>query len=158
MNLRGEKFEKTDIVLTRWMAANGLSLLRWSIGFVFVWFGLLKYFEGLSPARDLAINTISIVTFGLVPDAVIIFGLATLEVLIGIGLIFKIFLRETLLLLFFQMLGTFLPVFILPSEVFNIFPYSLTLEGQYIFKNLVVVSSGIVLGATVRGGRLTAGV
>ncbi|MGM0665810.1 MAG: hypothetical protein ACQETA_00680 [Bacteroidota bacterium] len=154
MNLRGETFEKIDIAVTRWMAAKGLVLLRWSIGLIFVWFGFLKYFDGLSPAQDLAISTIGIVTFGLLPDAVIIYGLATLEFVIGIGLIFKIFLRETLLLLFLQMVGTFLPVFILPSEVFNIFPYSLTLEGQYIIKNLVVVSSGIVLGATVRGGRL----
>ena len=154
MNLRGETFEKTDIAVTSWMAAKGLGLLRWSIGLIFVWFGVLKYFEGLSPAQDLAISTIGIVTFGLLPDTVIIYGLATLEVVIGVGLIFKLFLRETLLLLFIQMVGTFLPVFILPSEVFNIFPYSLTLEGQYIIKNLVVVSSGIVLGATVRGGRL----
>lgn len=146
-----ERFDKVDRAITGWMAGKGLTLLRWSIGLVFFWFGMLKYFEGLSPAQDLAIHTISIVTFGLIPDTVIIYGLATLEVLIGVGLIFKIFMRITLLMLFLQMAGTFLPVFLFPGEVFNVFPYSLSLEGQYIIKNLVIISSGIVLGATVRG-------
>lgn len=151
MNLKSERFDKLDRSVTGWMARYGLTLLRWSIGLIFLWFGLLKYFEGLSPAQDLAIETISKVSFGLVPDNIIIYGLATLEVLIGLGLVLNIFMRVTLLLLFFQMAGTFLPVFIFPAEVFNVFPYSLTLEGQYIIKNLVIISSGIVLGATVRG-------
>ncbi len=153
MKLRSERFDKLDRSVTAWMAGKGLTLLRWSIGLIFLWFGLLKYFEGLSPAQDLAIRTISIVTFGLIPDALIIYGLATLEVLIGVGLIFNIFMRITLLLLFFQMAGTFLPVFLLPGEVFNVFPYSLSLEGQYIVKNIVIISSGILLGATVRGDK-----
>jgi len=150
MKLTSDRFDKLDRSITGWMAGNGLKLLRWSIGLIFLWYGLLKYFEGLSPAQNLAIETISIVTFGLIPDNFIIYGLATLEVLIGAGLVFKIFLRVTLLMLFLQMAGTFLPVFLFPGEVFNIFPYSLTLEGQYIIKNLVIISSGIVLGATVR--------
>ncbi|MFP4489098.1 MAG: DoxX family membrane protein [Bacteroidales bacterium] len=149
--MKSERFDKLDRSVTAWMAGRGLTLLRWSIGLIFLWFGLLKYFEGLSPAQDLAIKTISIVTFGLIPDALIIYGLATLEVLIGLGLIFNIFMRITLLLLFFQMAGTFLPVFLLPGEVFNVFPYSLSLEGQYIVKNIVIISAGILLGATVRG-------
>ncbi|MCF8233640.1 MAG: DoxX family protein [Bacteroidales bacterium] len=154
MNLRGKTFHKIDVRITKWMASTGLTLLRWSIGIIFLWFGVLKFFEGLSPAQDLAIRTIGTLTFGLVPENIIIYGLATWEVLIGVGLLFNIFIRETLLLLYLQMIGTFLPVFFFPSEVFKIFPYSLTLEGQYIFKNLVVISSGIVLGATVRGGEL----
>ncbi|MBN2521814.1 MAG: hypothetical protein JXB24_01005 [Bacteroidales bacterium] len=154
MRLKSKTFEKTDIAITRWMAANGLTLLRISIGVIFFWFGFLKYFPGLSPAEEIAIRTIKSITFGLVPEPVIIYGLATWEVLIGIGLLFKIFLRQTLLLLYLQMIGTFFPLFLFPDEVFNIFPYSLTIEGQYIIKNLVLLSAGIVLGASVRGGRI----
>lgn len=150
MYLRGTTFEKVDKKVTRWMKNNGLTLLRLSIGIIFFWFGFLKYFDGLSPAEDLAVNTISTITFGIFSEKIILYGLATWEVLIGIGLIFKLFLRETLLLLYLQMIGTFLPVFLFPDEVFNVFPFSLTLEGQYIVKNLVVMSSGIVLGSTVR--------
>jgi hypothetical protein len=65
-------------------------------------------------------------------------------------------MRVTLLLLFLQMLGTLTPVFLFPNEVFVRIPYAPTLEGQYIIKNAVLISAGIVLGATVRGGRLVA--
>lgn len=157
MNLRGKAFNKIDIAVTHWMAENGLKLLRISVGIIFFWFGVLKYFAGLSPAEDIASRTIETITFGLIPDQVILYGLASWEVLIGIGLLFNIFLRETLLLLYLQMIGTFLPVFLFPSEVFAVFPFSLTIEGQYIIKNLVIVSAGIVLGATVRGGRIASG-
>jgi uncharacterized membrane protein YphA (DoxX/SURF4 family) len=156
MFLHSKRFQTADRAITRWMASNGLLLLRLSIGIVFFWFGFLKFFEGMSPAEDIAIRTIRTITFGWLSDQVIIFGLATWEVLIGIGLLLKIFLRETLLLLYLQMIGTFLPLFLFPEEVFHIFPYSFTLEGQYIVKNLVLLSAGIVLGATVRGGRLDA--
>jgi len=155
MKLRGELFTRIDIKVTEWMSRNGLPILRISVGLIFVWFGGLKFAEGMSPAQDLAIRTIQQLSFNLVPEKTIIIGLAIWEVAIGIGLIFKLFLRETLLLLFLQMLGTFTPVFLFPNEVFVQFPLALTLEGQYIFKNLVIVGAAIVLGATVRGGRLT---
>lgn len=144
-----------DIRLTRWMASHGIQILRISMGIIFFWFGMLKFFEGLSPAESMAIRTIDILTFGLVGPDLVRFGLATWEVLIGIGLIFRLFLRETLLLMYLQMLGTLTPIVLLPQEVFTRFPYGLTLEGQYIFKNLVVIAAGLVIGATVRGGRLT---
>jgi len=157
MNLRGTTFYKVDIAVTSWMSNNGITLLRLSIGIVFLWFGGVKYFTGFSPAEEIATRTIQTLTFDMLTENVILYGLATWEVLIGLGLLLNIFLRETLLLLYLQMLGTFMPVFLFPSEVFAQFPYSLTLEGQYIFKNLVLLSAGIVLGATVRGGKLRSG-
>lgn len=154
MKILDSKIESIDKKITDWKAKYGLSILRISIGVVFFWFGSLKFFEGLSPAQDLAINTISKLTFGILGDKTIIYLLASWEVAIGLGLIFNRLLRLTLLLLFLQMAGTFMPVIMFPQDVFNIFPYSLTLEGQYIIKNIVIVSAGIVLGATVRGGKL----
>jgi hypothetical protein len=53
------------------------------------------------------------------------------------------------------MVGAASPL-LFPGEVFNAFPYAPTLEGQYIIKNIVLVSGGLVVGATVRGGGLTA--
>ena len=142
-------FDKADIRITQWMAKYGLSSLRIGLGTIFFWFGTLKFFPGLSPAEDLVRNTVYFVD----PD-LFIPVLAIWEVLIGIGLIAGKFMRTTLLLLFLQMPGTVLPVFLLPDVVWTSFPFGLTLEGQYIFKNLVLVSAGLVLGATVRGGRL----
>jgi uncharacterized membrane protein YphA (DoxX/SURF4 family) len=148
--------QKLDILLTRWMSRVGILLLRWSIGIVFLWFGILKFFPGISPAEGIAVETIHELTFGYLSNKVILLILATWESLIGLGLITGIFLRETLLLLFLQMLGTLTPLLLFPNVVFTQFPYGLTMEGQYIIKNLVLISAGIVIGATVRGGRLKA--
>src|SRR5690554_3727662 len=150
MKLFFSSFSKYDKSVTEWMAKTGLRFLRISIGIVFTWFGILKFFEGLSPAEGIAVRTIDTLTAGIFEEQFILYGLAVWETLIGIGLLFNIFLRETLLLLYLQMIGTFLPVFLFPGEVFFKFPYAPTLEGQYIFKNIVIIGAGIVLGATVR--------
>lgn len=149
-------FDRVDRRITAWMARYGILLLRLSLGIVFLWFGVLKFFPGLSPAEDLAARTISTLTFGLIPPDTAVLILAMWESLIGLGLILGIFLRATLLLLFLQMLGTITPLFLFPGEVFLRIPYAPTLEGQYIIKNLVLITAGLVIGATVRGGRLVA--
>jgi len=142
-------FNKIDQSVTRWMARTGLTFLRVGLGVIFFWFGMLKFFPGLSPAENLVRNTVYFI------DADIFIPiLAAWEALIGVGLITGKFMRLTLLLLFLQMPGTALPLLILPDVVWNVFPYGLTIEGQYIVKNLVLIGAGLVLGGTVRGGRL----
>ncbi len=145
-----------DVKLTRWCAGHSLTLLRWSVGVVFLWFGTLKFFPGLSPAEDLAGRTIGVLTGGWVPAAVALPVLAAVEVAIGLGFVTGRCLRATILLLTGQMLGTVTPMFLFPQETFAWFPFAPTLEGQYIIKNLVLVSAGLVIGAVVRGGRLVA--
>ncbi len=149
------RFDRLDRKITEWMAAHGLTLLRFALGVVFLWFGALKLVPGLSPAETLAGRTIEALTFGLVPAAVAVPILALWEVAIGIGLLIGRWMRLTLALLFVQMLGTIMPLFLFPAETWQIFPIAPTLEGQYIIKNIVLVSAAIVLGATVRGGELT---
>jgi uncharacterized membrane protein YkgB len=149
-------YHRVDAAITGWMARHGVRLLRISLGVVFFWFGFLKFFPGLSPATELATRTIDTLTFGSVPQSVAINVLAAWEAAIGVGLIFGVAMRATLLLLFVQMLGTITPIFLFPELVFTRIPYAPTLEGQYIIKNLVLVSAGIVIGATVRGGGLVA--
>jgi hypothetical protein len=82
--------------------------------------------------------------------------LATWECLIGLGLLTGKFLRGTLLLLFLQLSGTFLPLFFFPVETWKHVPYAPTLVGQYIIKNLVLVCAGLLLGGTMRGGTVIA--
>jgi uncharacterized membrane protein YphA (DoxX/SURF4 family) len=137
------------------MADHGLTLLRLALGVVFFWFGVLKFFPGASPAEALAGRTIETLTFGAIPRDVALWILAVWEVAIGIGLFLGRWMRAVLLLLFVQMLGTITPLFLFPTETFTIFPIAPTLEGQYIIKNVVIVSAAIVLGATVRGGELS---
>jgi uncharacterized membrane protein YphA (DoxX/SURF4 family) len=148
------RFDALDARITRWMARYGLLILRISLGVVFFWFGVLKFFPGMSPAHDLAARTIEKLSFGTVHSNVSVPMLATWECLIGLGLLFGVFMRATLLLLAVQMAGTLTPLVLFPSQVFTRIPYAPTLEGQYIIKNAVLISAAIVLGATVRGGHL----
>jgi uncharacterized membrane protein YkgB len=150
------RFDRTDRRITGWMAEHGMLLLRIALGIVFFWFGALKLVPGASPAEALAGETIERLTGGLVPAATALPILALWEVAIGIGLFLGRAMRVTLLLLFVQMLGTITPLFLFPTETFSQFPWAPTLEGQYIIKNVVIVAAAIVLGATVRGGELTA--
>lgn len=147
-----QQFTTVDTRLTQWMARYGIVFLRVSIGVVFFWFGVLKFFPNLSPAQDLAARTIETLTFGLVTPEIALPVLALWECVIGIGLITGKFMRATLLLLVLQMLGTVTPLFLFPQETWTVFPVAPTLEGQYIIKNIVIVSAALVLGATVRGG------
>ncbi len=151
-----QTFQRIDPIITYILARHGIKLLRISVGIVYLWFGVLKFFPALSPAEDLAARTISTLTFGLIGANISLPVLALWEVLIGLGLITSLFMRATLLLLILQMFGTITPLFIFPAETWTVFLIAPTLEGQYIIKNLVLVSAAIVIGATVRGGDVVA--
>ncbi|MBN1148464.1 MAG: DoxX family protein [Anaerolineales bacterium] len=144
-------YDRIDVHITRWMARYSLPILRFGLGVIFVWFGALKLFPGSSPAEQLVRNTI----YFFDPDLFLPI-LAIWEVLIGVGFLIGLFTnkfqRLTILLLFLQMPGTALPLLLLPEAVWTRFPFVLTLEGQYIIKNLAIIGSALVLGATVRGG------
>jgi uncharacterized membrane protein YphA (DoxX/SURF4 family) len=150
------RFDRLDLRLTSWMARYSIPMLRIALGVVFLWFGLLKFFPGLSPAQELATQTISVLTLGVVQPIVSLPLLAFWECLIGLGLIAGCWTRATLLLLWVQMLGTVSPLLLFTAEAFTWFPLAPTLEGQYIIKNIVLVCAGLVIGATARGGRLVA--
>jgi uncharacterized membrane protein YkgB len=149
-------YNRTDTRITAWMARYGIFLIRVALGIVFFWFGTLKFFPGLSVAEDLASRTISMLTLGYIASAISLPLLAAWESAIGLGLLTGKYLRLTLLLLFLQMMGTFLPLVFFPDETWTRFPYAPSLEGQYIIKNLVLLGAGIVVGATVRGGSIVA--
>ena len=149
-----ERIERVDVRITETLARLGVPVVRTALGVVFFWFGVLKFFPNLSPAETLAARTIEQLTFGAVQPAVSLPVLAAWESLIGIGLILNRGMRLILLLLAVQMVGTFTPLLLFPSETFSVWPIVPTLEGQYIIKNLVLIGAAMVVGATVRGGRL----
>lgn len=148
------RIDRIDRAITAWMARYAPGLLRHSLGLVFLWFGALKFFPDLSPAESLAGRTIAVLSGGLVTPAISLPLLATWECVIGLGLLLGRGLRAVLLLLWLQMLGTLTPLVLFPREVFVHAPFVPTLEGQYIIKNLVLITAGLVVGATVRGGRM----
>lgn len=144
------RFDALDTVITSLMARYGVTFLRISMGVVFFWFGALKLVPGLSPAEPLIRESITFFSMSwFLPF------LALWEMAIGLGFILGKPMRLTILLLFLQMPGAISPIILRPDLVFTQFPYGLTLEGQYIVKNLVLISAALVVGATVRGGGLT---
>lgn len=147
-------YYRADGKISSFMGRYGILFLRVSLGIVFLWFGVLKFFPGLSPATGIATATIERLTFGFIQPDMSIIILAIWETLIGLGLIFGMFLRLTLFLLFTQMLGTMTPLILFPAETFVIYPFVPTFEGQYIIKNLVLISAGLVIGSTVRSGEI----
>ena len=137
-------FNLIDRAIASWMDRHGLLLLRISLAVIFIWFGALKPFR-ISPADDLIQRTV----YWFDPD-VFIPVLGVWEALIGVCLLFRPLIRVAILLLFLQMPGTFLPLVLLPEVCFTSAPWAPTLEGQYIIKNLVLISAAIVVGGTVR--------
>jgi uncharacterized membrane protein YkgB len=142
-------WDRLDLAVAVFMQRHGMRLLRISLGVVYIWFGILKPFH-LSPADVLVTRTVAWMPVSIRHVFVPLLG--WWEVAIGVGLLFRRFLRAALLLLFLQMPGTALPLVLLPHLCFTHFPYGLTLEGQYIIKNLTLISAAIVVGGTVRFG------
>jgi len=149
-----QTYDAVDRRITDVLARIGVPAVRIALGIVFFWFGVLKLFPGLSPAEDLAARTIQTLSGGAIGPSVSLPFLAIWECLIGLGLLFDRFLRATLFLLAVQMVGTLTPLFLFPSETWTHFPYAPTLEGQYIIKNVVLIAGAMVVGSTVRGGRI----
>ncbi len=133
--------------LHTWFMYNTMNLLRISIGIIYVWFGLLKYFPNLSPADQLAKDTICLTTFCLIPSNESIILLATWETLLGFLLIANIWQRVAFYALLLHLLGTFIPLFFFADISFTNSPFVLTLIGQYIMKNTIIVCAALVLNA-----------
>ncbi len=125
------------------MDAVGIQFARLALGVVFIWFGALKMIGELSPAYDLVAATI----YWLTPE-IIIPLLGLWEVAIGVAFLVPRLTRLALLLLIPQMPGTFLPLVLLPEVTFTLVPFGLTLEGQYIVKNLVIIACALIIGGT----------
>nr|WP_227739075.1 hypothetical protein [Halorientalis pallida] len=111
---------------------------------MFTWLGGLKI-PGVSPAADLVASTAYPV-----PPEMFVPVLGVWEDPIGLCLLHRPLIRVEFLLLAIQLLGTFLPLVVIPKVVYVIFPYALTVEGQYIVRNLVIIAAALVIGGTVR--------
>ena len=114
-------------------------LMIFSISFIYLWFGLLKFFPGVSPAENLAKETITILTFGLIPPAISLFLLAIWEVAIGVFLL--VFPRKKIgfQLAMVHLVFTFTPMILLPAYSYQHYVFSPTLVGQYIMKNIIIL-------------------
>ena len=134
---------------------HGLDVLRISVGIVFFWFGFLKFFGSTSAAEEIASKTISLLSIDLITPEISMPMLGIIDCFIGLGILTKKFMKYAIPLLYFQMAGAVLPLFVFPNDTWNA-PFVPTLLGQYIIKNIVLISAAIVLGVESKGGKLIA--
>jgi putative oxidoreductase len=149
-----QRLDAIELALHRWLVANSLTILRVSVGAVFLCFGFLKFFPGVSPAEDLVVTTTSILTFGLVPDSVALVAIAIMECVIGLWLLIGRALRGVIYLLGVQLIGILSPVVLLGGRLFSGPHNAPTLEGQYVLKDVIIVGAVLVLATTVRNAGL----
>ncbi|MDA0321830.1 MAG: hypothetical protein O2923_03820 [Verrucomicrobia bacterium] len=141
--------DEIDLRISAFMARWGTIAVRISFGIIFVWFGILKPL-GISSAEPLVLATVPWLPFFEGETWVSIIG--WWEVAIGVAFLFRSTIRIAVALLALQMVGTFMPLVFLPEITFQAgrFPYGPTMEGQYIIKNLMIISAALVVGGTVR--------
>ncbi|WNH08004.1 doxx family protein [Thalassobellus suaedae] len=123
------------------LGINKGRFLAISIGVIYFWFGMLKFFPELSPAEDLAKKTITFLTIGVLPENISIVMLAVIEVIIGCMLIFNLKMKVAVTAALLHLVLTFIPLICFSEDSFTKAPYALTLVGQYIIKNIVIISA-----------------
>jgi len=114
-------------------------LLCIGFGIMYLWFGALKFFPGMSPAEALAKATLDKLTFGLIPTNISYCILALWEITIGIFMLLNLPKKGIIYLTLVHLLCTFSPFVLIPDITFNQHLHSLTLVGQYIIKNIALL-------------------
>jgi hypothetical protein len=141
-------------VIHRWVMRYSMTALRVSLGLVALGFGVLKYFPGVSPAQDLILTLARTVTFGLVPAvvpySVVMVAVATMECVIGVGLIVGRKLRTVVYLTALWVMGILSPLVVLPGRLFSGPYHAPTLEGQYVIKDIILLAAVMVIATMVR--------
>jgi len=138
-------YDRLDHLILRFMQTYAATFLRLALAITFIWFGALKVWQ-VSPVAELVAQTVY-----WVPAWFFVPFLGVWEIAVGLGLLFRLALRLTLLFFFMQMAGTFLVLIIHPGLSFqNGNPLLLTVLGEFVVKNLVLLTAGLVIGSTVQ--------
>ncbi|MDQ3327289.1 MAG: DoxX family protein [Chloroflexota bacterium] len=151
-----DRFDRLDTRMNRWLVTHSITLLRISLGLIFLAFGVLKFFPGVSPIEDLATRTTDVLSFAMLPPSVGMTIIAILECAIGLCFITGRLLRIAVWLMGAQMLGAMSPLVLFPGELFSGPSHAPTLAAQYIIKDVVLVGAGLVIAATWNGAQIVA--
>lgn len=137
-----------DDRLIGFVQRNSIVWLRVALALVFFWFGALKVF-GVSPVADLVARTLPFL-----PPEIVVRSVGSLEMLIALGLLTGWAIRVIMLLFFAQMAGTFLVLVLEPGLSFQHGnPLLLTTMGEFVIKNLVLITAGLVVAGNITPAR-----
>lgn len=144
--------------LQAWTYEHGVRAARLAIGVAYFWIGALRFdptasaSEGYLPGR-----IVSALTRGALDWQQGAEILAYWECLIGFCLVAGVAVRFATLLMFAHALLMFVPLALWPRQIWSAFPFGLTIRGQIVLDNLVMVSCAMVLGASVPRRRAAGG-
>lgn len=156
MNARlPETFDRVDRAISGGLRRYGVRVMRYALAVIFILFGILKPL-GVSPAEGLVLATVDWVP--LIPPRTMLYLIGWWEVAIGLCFLWRPLIRVAIALLAMQMVGTFLPLLLVPSACYTRAPalggaftmWTLTTEAQYILKNLLIIAGAMIVGGTVR--------
>ena len=160
MTTNSSPLTQLDRGVARWIAPRHATLtslshnlLRISLGVVFLLFGALKFVPGLSPAEDMAVQAVSGLSFGLIPDWLALLLVATMETAIGITLLTGRWLKLGLVLLGGALIGILSPLVLFPGELFSGPFFAPTLAGQYVIKDIILLAAGLVVAVSAYSQR-----
>ena len=140
-------FQLVDEAIIKFLKKIWQPLARISLFIVFFYFGLLKVL-GFSPATPL-VEALFQKTLNFFPFSYFIIFFGLFEMLIGFTFTIPRLERLAIFLLIIHMITTFMPLILLPQITWQKFLVP-TLEGQYIIKNLVIISLAFVIGAHLK--------
>ena len=138
-------------LLQRLLNRYSVAFLRISLGLVFLGFGVLKFFPGLSPAEGIAAATIDRLTLGLIGGHTAVLLTAVLETFIGLTLVTGKLVRVGLVVLAGAFVGILSPLVLFTDQLF---PHGPSLMGQYVVKDIVLAAGAMVVAAYALGSRL----
>lgn len=113
--------------------------LRLSLSAVFFWFGFLKLIN-LSPVTAILRQSLPLLAHAPFLE---LLGLA--EITIAIGLIIERWSRPAVLMMLAHLVCTFSLLIVAPHLIFAPFFPMLTMEGEFVFKNVVFIAAGLAL-------------
>ena len=113
-----DRFDQLDTAINRWLVAHSIALLRITLGLVFLGYGVLKFFPGISPIEELATRTTTLLTLGVFTGHQAMDFVAALECIIGVCFLAGRFLRVGVWLMGAQMMGAMSPLLLFPAELF----------------------------------------
>jgi uncharacterized membrane protein YphA (DoxX/SURF4 family) len=129
-------------------SSNSLSInIIWAnriaLFIVFFWFGFLKIIH-ISPAEQLVTNLYNTTIYSMMPIDKFLILLGIVECLIGILWLIPRLTKVVFWIFMAQMFTTFLPLLFLPKDTWQNMMV-LTLTGQYIIKNVVLIASALTI-------------
>ncbi len=137
-----EKFEAFDEKYINWARRVALPFAKFSIFLIYFWFGFLKVLE-VSPASPLVVALLGR-TMSFIPADSFLIAFGLIEIIIAVLFLVPRFERLALFALALHLITTIMPLVLLPAFVWTGFMVP-TLEGQYIIKNILLISAGLFI-------------